>query len=900
MRWGWSIFRPRAQATVPAPTAGNADLAMETAALALANAGMQRARAQGRDPAGVPTGRATRLTAGLTIEALASYLDDFYEGRYRSVAMLWDVQENGDGICAAVKDKRVAKVVAESTGYTVEPTDDSAAAAKQAEFVRTLIDGLRAEHALRPAEHGGLRKGIEFLCDAIGKQFAFAAKVWEGSGDSLRLKLRYVPLWHFRLETDGTFRYCPNPDSTLSESTVVEAQWVIAARRRAVMESVSVAALLRRLPVQQVARILEKFGIPNVYGSTTAPPGSPGWTAVYNALAGFISDMPALFSEGTKVDSVKPDYGASPLFQPFYENLRTEIVVNWVGGELGTVAKSGSGTLAGGAQAADLDDIIRDDCDWLSEIVQEQIVRDAIARRFGSAAPVLVKFSMRKPDPRDDETDLEVLNGVVALGGRVPLSHLYDRFDLPEAAEGETAICGVSTAPAEDEEPPPEDEEVPEEDRAQARAQAAAGKGGRKALAVKVPELRVPEAWGAPVREVLAEMERRAADPSISDAELLAWLREQTAALPALAEAMDVDGLAAGIEAGLSAAVDGVAAAAGGGGRAHAYDPGQARDDHGRWSDGGAGMKSDFDTAGGFRRFTTGMKTVESVDKKTGKTTQREVPVYEFRLPDGTTPSPEMQERIDHMARIRDPKAQAVYINPDASAKLQASVLNAGGKWQPVYNAEFESGNQAENFSRLKGFDTDLGPMRLRAGTDAEAGVAEAVCMRVMDRTCIRVGSPGDTDHVGLTSLRAEHVAVEGDRVTLDFTGKAGVAWHREVRDKAVAEYVRGRLESGGEGPVFGTSAARYNDYLQSIRPAGSPEYSAKDFRTHHATATARRRLSVNIGSRNVGSLSLGERRSLMKDACDFAARRIGDTPAMAKKRYIDPAVWGMLGPDIE
>jgi hypothetical protein len=65
----------------------------------------------------------------------------------------------------------------------------------------------------------------------------------------------------------------------------------------------------------------------------------------------------------------------------------------------------------------------------------------------------------------------------------------------------------------------------------------------------------VPEAWSAPVRVVLAEMERRAADPGVSDADLLAWIKAETARLPELAGAMDTEGLAASMQAGMDAAV---------------------------------------------------------------------------------------------------------------------------------------------------------------------------------------------------------------------------------------------------------------------------------------------------------------------------------------------------------
>ncbi|MBT3291934.1 MAG: DUF935 family protein, partial [Victivallales bacterium] len=304
---GFHIGRANAAPAVAAPAepTGGAGEAMAMAMMAA----LGHAAKSSEDAAGTPTGRATRLTKGLTPVKLAGYLDEFYAGNFRNIAQLWDTMEDGDTVCAPVAEKRKKKITGELRDYTVEAVDDTPAAEKQAEFLRTFLDsGIRGEHALRPAEHGGLRKAVEYMADAVGKKYSFLGKVWEQDGDQLKLTLRFVPLWHFKEADDGSYRYYPNPNSTLSSTAVKEEEWVIGVRSRAIMQAACLAVTLRRLPVQQVARALEKFGVPNVIGTTTAEFGSPGWDAMYTALVSYMSGMPALLSEGNDLNVLESSF----------------------------------------------------------------------------------------------------------------------------------------------------------------------------------------------------------------------------------------------------------------------------------------------------------------------------------------------------------------------------------------------------------------------------------------------------------------------------------------------------------------------------------------------------------------------------------------------------------------
>ena len=93
--------------------------------------------------------------------------------------------------------------------------------------------------------------------------------------------------------------------------------------------------------------------------------------------------------------------------------------------------------------------MIRDDCDLLTEILNEQI---RFRRHRPAASPgqaVLARILVRKPDADDDTADMATLKGAVELGARVPASYVHDRFGLPEAAEDEPVLVpDARTTPA--------------------------------------------------------------------------------------------------------------------------------------------------------------------------------------------------------------------------------------------------------------------------------------------------------------------------------------------------------------------------------------------------------------------------------------------------------------------
>ena len=111
----------------------------------------------------------------------------------------------------------------------------------------------------------------------------------------------------------------------------------------------------------------------------------------------------------------------------------------------------------------------------------------------------------------------------------------------------------------------------------------------------------------------------------------------------------------------------------------------------------------------------------------------------------------------------------------------------------------------------------------------------------LIDRLGMRVGDEKDEDEadtVGASTLRVEHLKLEGNAVEFSFLGKDSVPWNKaDSPPPAVARNLREFMSGKSpETEVFHhVNSGMVNQFLSSIVPG----LSAKVFRTYHATAKA-------------------------------------------------------------
>lgn len=261
----------------------------------------------------------------------------------------------------------------------------------------------------------------------------------------------------------------------------------------------------------------------------------------------------------------------------------------------------------------------------------------------------------------------------------------------------------------------------------------------------------------------------------------------------------------------------------------------------------------------------------------------------------GQEVSQEIAERLKKMGI--PPAWKQVVVSADPSAKIQAMGLDRAGRWQYRYSAEHIEEAARKKFDRIKLFSRDIEGMRKSIADGIASGDPRAYLAYMEDKTAIRIGS--DTDFkakvkaYGLTTLEGRHVSVQGEKVILDFIAKEGIPAHYEIEDSVLARWLGERKASlsSDDLPIFpDVSASKFNKYLKDI--AGGKDYSAKDFRTYHASVMAKEELSKYAGK----ELTKAEVKQIVKEVSTKVSQFLRNTPAMAIKSYIDPMVWEVIG----
>jgi DNA topoisomerase-1 len=288
-----------------------------------------------------------------------------------------------------------------------------------------------------------------------------------------------------------------------------------------------------------------------------------------------------------------------------------------------------------------------------------------------------------------------------------------------------------------------------------------------------------------------------------------------------------------------------------------------------------------------------------STDGRPGITRRRAGRGWSYRRPDGTPVADATTLRRIRALAI-PPAWTDVWICPDPVGHLQATGRDARGRKQYRYHARWRSGRDDAKFERLIDFARVLPRIRERCEADlAKPGLSRekvlAAVVRLLETTLIRVGNDEYARlnrSFGLTTLRSRHARVTGTQVLFRFRGKSGRQHEVGLRDRRLASIVRRCQElpgqelfqyEGEDGAPHDIASDDVNEYLREISGA---DITAKDFRTWAGTVLAYRALRAL----DPGDDDRTARRNVV-EAVRFTSDRLGNTPAVARRSYVHPAV---------
>ncbi|AMM25483.1 DNA topoisomerase IB [Variovorax sp. PAMC 28711] len=271
---------------------------------------------------------------------------------------------------------------------------------------------------------------------------------------------------------------------------------------------------------------------------------------------------------------------------------------------------------------------------------------------------------------------------------------------------------------------------------------------------------------------------------------------------------------------------------------------------------------------------------------------------------------------VDEISRIQrlaiPPAYTEVWICPLHNGHLQATGMDARGRKQYRYHADWRVLKDETKFERLEAFGRALPKIRARVARDLKTAGEMlsrdrvlATLVRLLDTTFVRVGNEeyaSSNGSYGLTTLRNQHAAVRGSALKLSFRGKSGVMQEASLDDPRVAKVVRSCQQLpgqalfqyiGDDGAPHGVSSSDVNDYL---RDAAGNGFTAKDFRTWHGTVQALELTRLACDHNESALEDAAAARYSAKDIIGAVAKQLGNTPAVCKKSYVHPAVLSLGG----
>ena len=275
---------------------------------------------------------------------------------------------------------------------------------------------------------------------------------------------------------------------------------------------------------------------------------------------------------------------------------------------------------------------------------------------------------------------------------------------------------------------------------------------------------------------------------------------------------------------------------------------------------------------------------------------------FAYYGPDGQLlDDPEAEHRIKDL--VIPPAWKNVWISPRPSGHIQAIGTDVAGRKQYLYHEKWQQERAEEKFDRVLELSSRLPQWRTQVASDLKRrGMVRervlALAQQLLDRGYFRAGgeqSAEEFEHYGLATLLCEHVTVRKGAVVFDYPAKSGVQRYLEVDDPEVVRTVRSLVRQEGRPDrllVCRNSAnddwidLRADDVNARFKELVGDEFTIKDLRTWHGTVLAAAAFAAAKEPTSPTRVKK-ETSAVMKEV----AAELGNTPAVARKSYVDPRV---------
>jgi DNA topoisomerase I len=281
-----------------------------------------------------------------------------------------------------------------------------------------------------------------------------------------------------------------------------------------------------------------------------------------------------------------------------------------------------------------------------------------------------------------------------------------------------------------------------------------------------------------------------------------------------------------------------------------------------------------------------------SSDAEPGITRKRMGRYWAYYDPEGNRITD--RDEIDRLNALGLPPAyEKAWFCADPDGHLQATGIDARGRKQYRYHADFRAKRESAKYEGLLEFGKALPRLRRRVDQDlrkrelSREAVLAAV-IRLLDTEHIRVGNEEyarSNKSFGATTLRRRHLRRTGHGLLMRFTGKHGIVHEVKITDTNLKRICRRCQELpgqmlfqyvNGDGEPKPVTSGDVNEYIKN---ATGGDFTAKHFRTWSASVIALDQMLKKAE----------DARITVKTVVEPVAEALGNTPAISRKSYVHP-----------
>ena len=281
-----------------------------------------------------------------------------------------------------------------------------------------------------------------------------------------------------------------------------------------------------------------------------------------------------------------------------------------------------------------------------------------------------------------------------------------------------------------------------------------------------------------------------------------------------------------------------------------------------------------------------------------GITRERDRGGFRYRDPSGTEVT--QWEALQRIRALAIPPAWTnVWISPDSLGHIQATGVDSRGRTQYRYHQQWREQRDVQKFLHMLRFASVLPALRAatvedlaRGGLDRDRVAAGAV--RLIDLGLFRIGGEKYAEldhHYGAVTLEKRHVTVTRDGMMFDYVAKEGKRRAITVTDQVVLPTVRALARSdNGLDALFSYQnggswhTLHSHDVGNYIAARAGGHFTAKEFRTWNATVL----MALSLANVPPSQAARSRARVIAASVREVAGW-LGDTPAVARRSYIDP-----------